>query len=442
MPATPAHLVWKERILLAIGAAFFVAVALRFGPMAISYALIPPERGYFRYYQSSDFEHREIYWNYWEGKGTTIAASDIRQGYFHETWELVPDHGHRHFAYDARNEFAGMLTFTRTEMVFQGTDGKQQHYPRELDLRVIWADRKIGPDAPRVRLLAASREEHHRLIAARMQARGLAVSPDQIAQRRPPVLNPAMAAPGPAQPVPLLAITEYGYHNDTGTVFAVYADGTVICGSLSPDAAAPYHQLKIPNAVQFVRDLLGTDYGRQPAKITLSDATDQPATTIWTPEKTLSIYGNWREPDSARWEDPKEWTEADKQFNEDMKRRWDSALAGIGPGLRKSDELRARQDSAWLPKQIEVEFSEYENAADKPIEWPAEWPGLYAETSVKREAYRYSVYVPSADFAKLNAFLANRGNRSAVMIDLNQMVPSVRFPFPAERAWLEQLPPW
>jgi len=247
---------------------------------------------------------------------------------------------------------------------------------------------------------------------------------------------------GSPKQIPLLAVTEFGYRNDTGTVFVVYADGTVICRSLPENLATPYHQLKVPDGVRFVRELLGADDGRPSQRITLSDATDQVITTVWTPAKYLSIYGHWREPDSVEWKSPEEWTEADKQFNAQMKRKWDSSLAGIRPALQRIDDLRSSQGSVWLPPQIEVRFSEYEHAVDKPVAWPVAWPGLYAETSIKHSAGFYSVYVPAADLEKLKIFLDSRPYAGAVMIDLNQMAPSMRFPFPAENSWLKHMPDW
>ena len=119
-----------------------------------------------------------------------------------------------------------------------------------------------------------------------------------------------------------------------------------------------------------------------------------------------------------------------------MQRKWEVELTGIRPALLKIDELRKRGGPAWLPPKIEVMFSDYEHARDKPIEWLSEWPGLYDATSQKHGARDYSVYVPSGDLAKLTAFLETRPERGAVMIDLNQMAPSVRFPFPSEDVWL------
>jgi len=115
---------------------------------------------------------------------------------------------------------------------------------------------------------------------------------------------------------------------------------------------------------------------------------------------------------------------------------------GCGIGWDSSspaeDRGAAKKSGAKLAADEEVGFSEYEHARDKPIEWPSEWPGLYADTSEKQGAYSYRVYVPATDFAKLNAFLDTRLSRGAVMIDLNQMAPSVRFGFPGERAWLKR----
>lgn len=428
-----------KKALLALGGVIFACATAWYGPAVVSYAIIPPEHGYFRYYENLDMERRgEVYWNYWKCTGNMVEWGDLRQNRSGEEWELVRDAGHRYFRYDARNEFAGVLTFTRTEMVLTDPDGGERRYQRVVDLWEIWKDRMKGNSQDMIRsLLAPRRQEHLQRIAARMKERGIRVSPAMMAQRRPPVIAPASPAVSLPSQIPLLSLTEFGYRNDTGTVFTVYSDGTVICRSLPENPAAPFHRCDVPNAALFVRELLGPDYLRQSEKITLSDATDQTVTTLWTPERSVEIYGRWREPDKS-WGPPDEWTTADKEFNERMNDRWDSALAGIRPALQRIDDLRKGQGPNWLPAKIEVCFSDYEHSWDEPIEWPPEWPGLYSDTSKKHDAYSYSVFVPSADFAKLNAFLDTRRERGAVMIDLNRMAPSVRFPFPGEAAWLKR----
>ena len=257
-----------KKALLAFGGVVLAWAAAWYGPVAISFAAIPSEHGYFRYYENFDMRRIEAYWNYWKCSGTMIESDDLRQNRSGEEWELVRDAGHRYFRYDARNEFDGVLTFTRTEMILSVPGGSERRYSRVLDLWEIWNDHRKWDGQEKIRSrLEPRREEHLQRIAARMKERGITVSPAVIAQRRPPRLKSASAAVNPpSSQIPLLAVTEFGYHNDTGTVFTVYLDGTVICRSLPENPAVPFHRCYVPNAAFFVRELLGSDYLRQPKR--------------------------------------------------------------------------------------------------------------------------------------------------------------------------------
>ena len=104
--------------------------------------------------------------------------------------------------------------------------------------------------------------------------------------------------------------------------------------------------------------------------------------------------------------------------------------------LLRIDELRKAPGVPWLPSRIEVEFSGDRENVENIVEWPKKWPGLYDPTSRKRGSGWYSVFVPSRDFAELNAILSTCTPRGAIMLDLNQMYPRIRFPFPNEGEWL------
>ena len=420
-----------KKWLIALAGIVLVVAATSYGLTAISYTFIPPEHGYFRDYQNIDMHRREMYWQYWKCWGPIIGWISPRQNMSSERWELVRDTGHRYFIYDERNECDGTLTFTRTEMILRHLDGSEKHYSRVLNLWEILTEyRKAEDNKTSFARLAPRRDEHEQCILARMKERNINIRPDAVAQRRPPVIAPPVSNTPSMAPTPVFAVTEFGYHNNTGTVFVLYADGTVICSSLPDDPAAPFRRFHVPDAAQFLKELSVPNYDQLPGEIRVFEATDQTTTRLWTPKKTVEVYGPWREP--PEWDGD---TDSDRETNARIKLQWKSKVAGIRPMLQKIDELRKRQGEAWFPPKIEVTFWDYEHARDKPVEWPSNWPGLYDVTS-KKDGGIYRVYVPSDDFPELTAFLDSCNPSGAVMIDLNQMSPSMRFPFPGEEAWL------
>lgn len=96
--------------------------------------------------------------------------------------------------------------------------------------------------------------------------------------------------------------------------------------------------------------------------------------------------------------------------------------------------------SQWLPETVEVMIGPYEYAPEPSIVWPKRWPGLDAPTTRKRGEGNFSLYVPSAEFGPLKAFLASRREKGAVEIDGKKWSAGLRFPFPHERLWMAPEP--
>lgn len=98
------------------------------------------------------------------------------------------------------------------------------------------------------------------------------------------------------------------------------------------------------------------------------------------------------------------------------------------------DRLKAFSDphaKPWLPDRVEAIVSPYENSIGQSIVWPKSWPALNDRTTVKR-GDSYSIFIPSADLPKLQAFLAGLKERSAVEIGGKKWAVSIRLPFPQE----------
>lgn len=102
------------------------------------------------------------------------------------------------------------------------------------------------------------------------------------------------------------------------------------------------------------------------------------------------------------------------------------------------DRLSAYSDpnaEDWLPTNIEVMIWPYEYAPEQSIVWPRQWPDLQSPGTVARDD-SYSLFVPSADYDELVAFLKTRSAKGAVEIGGRKWAVSLRFPFPHESSWM------
>lgn len=107
-------------------------------------------------------------------------------------------------------------------------------------------------------------------------------------------------------------------------------------------------------------------------------------------------------------------------------------IAALRDKLLSFGDDRASQ---WLPEDIEVMIWPYDYAPEPSIVWPERWPDLDAPTTRKR-GDSFSLYVPSAEFEPLKAFLASRREKGAVEIAGKKWAASFRMPFPHERLWM------
>jgi hypothetical protein len=113
-----------------------------------------------------------------------------------------------------------------------------------------------------------------------------------------------------------------------------------------------------------------------------------------------------------------------------------SAPAPIGAAYKILRGFSRPDAKDWLPERIEVMIWPYEYAPEASIDWPQDWPGLDDPTTVKRGKDSYSLYLPSADYPALNAFLETRKEKGAVRIGGHKWTASIRFPFPQEATWM------
>jgi hypothetical protein len=215
--------------------------------------------------------------------------------------------------------------------------------------------------------------------------------------------------------------------------FALYNDDTLVCLCDPPKEDEPFVTRRISDAKSLHKELVPFDLAKAADHYELSSATDQIRTLIWTPTKTVTIYGNRRRPLTGGADsDPQRKAIAQRE-----KKMWESWPGEIRQTLRRIEEQRKLKGSAWFPEKIEVMFWPYEYAPDESITWPKDWPGLHAQDTRKREQGSFSVYLPPEKLTELRQLLRTRKERGAVLIDGKKMAESYRFPFPGEEAWMK-----
>ncbi|MBK1884705.1 hypothetical protein JIN85_20000 [Luteolibacter pohnpeiensis] len=240
-----------------------------------------------------------------------------------------------------------------------------------------------------------------------------------------------------ADPSPILVVREMNpwrmVIGSDSAKFAIYDDGSVIYQTAKPTVERPFSRRKIDDPSKMAEALLGFDPAKVDAEYELSSATDQISTTIWTPEKQIEIYGNWRKPLTLGGGDDPDT----KAIDEGERKMWEALPKEVRAFLAKIEEERENAGDPWLPESIEVMFWPYEYAPDQSIVWPAGWPDLNAKTTRKRGENSYSVFLQSKNYPELLKFIATEKEKGAILINEKKMAISYRFPFPGEYKWMQ-----
>lgn len=227
--------------------------------------------------------------------------------------------------------------------------------------------------------------------------------------------------------------------------FVLCDDGTIVYRRHRPTLDEPFHSRTVLDPTEVSKVLLAFDPGEMRPRYLISDASDQTTTVIWTPGKTVEVYGNWRKRpkiDSVLLgmeDDPDTTWKAEVE----MERRvwasdikiWESLPKEIRAALLRIDRERSLEGTAWLPPTIEVKFSPFELAQEESIIWPEEWPGLHAKETRKGSNNTFTTILPSGKLAELRSFLSTRKAYGAVLVNGQKMSVSIRFPFPSEEVW-------
>jgi len=195
--------------------------------------------------------------------------------------------------------------------------------------------------------------------------------------------------------------------------FALYDDGLLIFRT-----SGGYKQVRLDAAqAKVMRDSVG--FGALACHVgfyKVSDSTDEPTENFFVGRggrlSRISVYGDLKGGEGRR--------------------------KVAGPVVAAYDRLSAYSNSNaqdWLPSNIEVMVWPYDYAPERSIVWPKKWPGLHSSGTVRR-GNGYSLFVPSADYKELVAFLKTQRNEGAVEIEGKKWAVSLRFPFPQESSWM------
>jgi len=164
-------------------------------------------------------------------------------------------------------------------------------------------------------------------------------------------------------PKPLLVVVSYegacgtpDYAGAGSPIFALYDDGSIICYHQPargeyPAAEKLFTIRKVKDPEKKAAELLSFDLKKVENDYSLSRATDQGLTVIWTPTKKIEIYGNWKTPrkfDPAMEKDP-EYQEIIKFENA----LWKTLPDEIRQFLLRIEKENAVAGSPWLPEKID-----------------------------------------------------------------------------------------
>ena len=246
-----------------------------------------------------------------------------------------------------------------------------------------------------------------------------------------------------AEPKPLLVVaTYYAWSGDTPDAgspsFVLYDDGTIICYHKPaygewPQIKKLYTTRRVADAKKKCEELISFDLSAAKSNYELTAVTCQNETIIWTPAKKIKIYGDWKEP---RRFDPS--MKNDPRFVELIKREielWKTLPDEIRQTLLIIEKEISIPGTPWMPSTIEVQLVSCEYAPDKSINWPKDWPALDAKTSIKHSKSSYSIFLPIKKLPELNALLALREDKGAILINSRKMYVRYRFLFPGEELW-------
>jgi hypothetical protein len=139
-------------------------------------------------------------------------------------------------------------------------------------------------------------------------------------------------------------------------------------------------------------------------------ATDNPVYTVFVKRDTLirvSVYGSI----------------AIKSY----RKRFPPQILRIHNFVLNFDDEKS---SIWVPDRVEVLLSDYGNASDTSIPWPAGWPDLNSPETKKKGDYVTSIFLNKKYLSRLIWIIKKRREKQAFEINGRKFFVGYRFPLP------------
>jgi hypothetical protein len=92
----------------------------------------------------------------------------------------------------------------------------------------------------------------------------------------------------------------------------------------------------------------------------------------------------------------------------------------------------------WDPGYVEIGWSDFSYARERPIVWPKEWPGLTGPLARKVDwVIQWIVLFPSSGVDELDTFFARHWELQTmpILVDGKKLSGGYRWPLPSEKAW-------
>jgi len=200
--------------------------------------------------------------------------------------------------------------------------------------------------------------------------------------------------------------------SDVPTI-VIYESGNVVYKRIEK-GKMEYYSVKLDSLQtdQLISDLgITENFLDLPEYINASDWTDQPTNELILNYDTAivrKVYGNLRDDNEDRKRTPTEFLTV-----------YDNLI-----------KYKSENEEHWLPDYIEIMLTDYSYSPEKPIKWPKEWPDLNNETTISRNEFLYSVYIPKSEFQKFTELRSKLKKKQAVELNGKKFSVSYRLPFP------------
>lgn len=204
-------------------------------------------------------------------------------------------------------------------------------------------------------------------------------------------------------------------------MFLLYADGSLMVADRQSKSGLTTARLSKDDLNAALKKVSAQDgFWLLSPRHELTTWTDQALNTVSVriPGKTVvsvSVYGSLTSRSKNAGSPPEAFT------------RFLDTLAGVTP----------EKMQPWDPGYVEILWADYDYAPDRSLPWPKEWPGLDSPLarSMKGAVITKIMAFPSSHLVELDAFLAQRPTRAAILIAGKKMSASYRWPLRGEKSW-------